>query len=86
MGTINSFQNLLDNIFLPLYEVTIDPSSHPQLHVFLEQVSGNTGIIHRMGYFQPFFLLVDIFHLIISPILKGPITLFLRADRLRILL
>jgi AMP deaminase len=42
MGTINSFQNLLDNIFLPLYEVTVDPASHPQLHVFLEQVSGNT--------------------------------------------
>nr|CAB3459059.1 unnamed protein product [Digitaria exilis] len=40
MGTINSFQNLLDNIFLPLYEVTIDPASHPQLHVFLEQVVG----------------------------------------------
>uniref|UniRef100_A0ACD5WR12 Uncharacterized protein n=1 Tax=Avena sativa TaxID=4498 RepID=A0ACD5WR12_AVESA len=40
MGTINSFQNLLDNIFLPLFEVTVDPSSHPQLHVFLEQVVG----------------------------------------------
>ncbi|KAL6657256.1 hypothetical protein ACP70R_005036 [Stipagrostis hirtigluma subsp. patula] len=40
MGTINSFQNLLDNIFLPLYEVTVDPASHPQLHVFLEQVVG----------------------------------------------
>lgn len=40
MGTINSFQNLLDNIFLPLFEVTVDPASHPQLHVFLQQVSG----------------------------------------------
>ncbi|KAI4968405.1 hypothetical protein ZWY2020_058060 [Hordeum vulgare] len=40
MGTINSFQNLLDNIFLPLFEVTVDPASHPQLHVFLEQVVG----------------------------------------------
>ncbi|ONM61046.1 AMP deaminase [Zea mays] len=40
MGTINSFQNLLDNIFLPLYEVTVDPASHPQLHVFLKQVVG----------------------------------------------
>jgi hypothetical protein len=38
MGIVTSFQNLLDNIFLPLFEVTIDPSSHPQLHVFLKQV------------------------------------------------
>jgi len=38
MGIVTSFQNLLDNIFLPLFEVTIDPASHPQLHVFLKQV------------------------------------------------
>ena len=29
---------MLDNVFLPLFEVTVDPNSHPQLHVFLEQV------------------------------------------------
>uniref|UniRef100_A0A452YWW8 AMP deaminase n=1 Tax=Aegilops tauschii subsp. strangulata TaxID=200361 RepID=A0A452YWW8_AEGTS len=40
MGIVTSFQNLLDNIFLPLFEVTIDPASHPQLHVFLKQVVG----------------------------------------------
>ncbi|KAJ4772712.1 AMP deaminase [Rhynchospora pubera] len=40
MGTVTSFQNLLDNIFLPLFEVTVDPDSHPQLHVFLKQVVG----------------------------------------------
>ncbi|XP_047093993.1 probable AMP deaminase isoform X1 [Lolium rigidum] len=40
MGIVTSFQNLLDNIFLPLFEVTIDPSSHPQLHVLLKQVVG----------------------------------------------
>ncbi|KAF6989783.1 hypothetical protein CFC21_007076 [Triticum aestivum] len=40
MGIVTSFQNLLDNIFLPLFEVTIDPTSHPQLHVFLKQVVG----------------------------------------------
>ncbi|KAJ4816914.1 AMP deaminase [Rhynchospora pubera] len=40
MGTITSFQNLLDNIFLPLFEVTVDPNSHPQLHLFLKQVVG----------------------------------------------
>ncbi|KAF3336965.1 putative AMP deaminase [Carex littledalei] len=40
MGTVTSFQNLLDNIFLPLFEVTVNPDSHPQLHVFLKQVVG----------------------------------------------
>jgi hypothetical protein len=29
---------MLENIFLPLFEATIDPSSHPQLHCFLSQV------------------------------------------------
>ena len=38
MGIVTSFQNILDNIFLPLFEVTVDPDSHPQLHVFLKQV------------------------------------------------
>lgn len=38
MGIVTSFQNILDNIFIPLFEVTINPDSHPQLHVFLKQV------------------------------------------------
>ncbi|GAB2228716.1 hypothetical protein Droror1_Dr00022839 [Drosera rotundifolia] len=40
MGIATSFQNMLDNIFLPLFEVTVDPDSHPQLHLFLQQVVG----------------------------------------------
>ncbi|KAL5722539.1 AMP deaminase [Ranunculus cassubicifolius] len=40
MGTATSFQNIIDNVFIPLFEVTIDPGSHPQLHVFLKQVVG----------------------------------------------
>ncbi|KAK4253294.1 hypothetical protein QN277_010617 [Acacia crassicarpa] len=40
MGIVTSFQNILDNIFIPLFEVTVDPDSHPQLHVFLRQVVG----------------------------------------------
>ncbi|GAU39898.1 hypothetical protein TSUD_04900, partial [Trifolium subterraneum] len=39
-GIVTSFQNILDNIFIPLFEVTVDPNSHPQLHVFLKQVVG----------------------------------------------
>ncbi|KAL7163991.1 hypothetical protein ACSBR2_039990 [Camellia fascicularis] len=40
LGTVTSFQNILDNVFIPLFEVTVDPNSHPQLHVFLMQVVG----------------------------------------------
>ncbi|CAM8930129.1 unnamed protein product [Rhodiola kirilowii] len=40
MGIVTSFQNILDNIFLPLFEVTVNPDSHPQLHLFLKQVVG----------------------------------------------
>ena len=34
-----NFQEMLENIFMPLFEVTIDPRSHPELHLFLEHVS-----------------------------------------------
>ncbi|KAL5553976.1 hypothetical protein UlMin_041377 [Ulmus minor] len=40
MGIVTSFQNILDNLFIPLFEVTIDPNSHPHLHMFLMQVVG----------------------------------------------
>ncbi|KAL4569576.1 hypothetical protein LXL04_025217 [Taraxacum kok-saghyz] len=40
MGTVTSFQNILDNVFIPLFEVSVDPDSHPQLHIFLMQVVG----------------------------------------------
>ncbi len=38
-GLVDNFEQLLDNIFTPLFEVTVDPNSHPQLHLFLKQVS-----------------------------------------------
>ena len=36
-GIIENFEQMLDNIFVPLFEVTKDPASHPQLHLFLKQ-------------------------------------------------
>jgi len=39
-GVIDNFQQMLDNIFEPLFEVTVDPATHPQLHVLLSQVVG----------------------------------------------
>ena len=38
--TLRTFGEMLDNIFFPLFEVTADPSSHPELHLMLQQVVG----------------------------------------------
>ena len=40
---IDNFEQMLRNMFEPLFEVTQDPSSHPQLHVLLGQVSRVAG-------------------------------------------
>lgn len=37
---IQNFGQMIDNIFRPLFEVTIDPTSHPKLHVFLQSCVG----------------------------------------------
>ncbi|KAG8451136.1 hypothetical protein GDO86_003412 [Hymenochirus boettgeri] len=37
---ISHFQEMLENIFLPLFEVTVNPASHPELHLLLEHVDG----------------------------------------------
>lgn len=35
---LSTFQEMLENIFSPLFEVTVDPGSHPELHLFLQHV------------------------------------------------
>eukprot|EP00300_Choanocystis_sp_HF-7_P035577 c495_g1_i2.p1 GENE.c495_g1_i2~~c495_g1_i2.p1 ORF type:complete len:670 (+),score=150.89 c495_g1_i2:23-2011(+) len=37
-GSVANFQQLLDNLFLPLFEATRDPESHPEIHAFLTHV------------------------------------------------
>ncbi|XP_019870896.1 AMP deaminase 2 isoform X2 [Aethina tumida] len=37
---LTNFQEVIDNIFVPLFEVTAKPSSHPELHNFLQYVIG----------------------------------------------
>ncbi|KAI9268906.1 hypothetical protein BDA99DRAFT_435247 [Phascolomyces articulosus] len=37
---VDSFHDIIRNVFEPLFEVTKDPSSHPELHVFLQRVIG----------------------------------------------
>ncbi|KAI7846983.1 hypothetical protein BDC45DRAFT_38185 [Circinella umbellata] len=39
-NVINSFQDMVENIFEPLFEVTKDPSTHPELHILLQRVAG----------------------------------------------
>lgn len=40
MGIVDNFETILVNVFAPLFEVTVDPSSHPDLHVLLTLVVG----------------------------------------------
>ncbi|KAI9909297.1 hypothetical protein PsorP6_014897 [Peronosclerospora sorghi] len=40
LGEVENFQQMLDHIFLPLFEVTRDPSSNVPLHYFLETMVG----------------------------------------------
>ncbi|CAK9290073.1 unnamed protein product [Gordionus sp. m RMFG-2023] len=37
---VSNFEQILNNIFLPLFEATNDPSSHPELYMFLNQIVG----------------------------------------------
>ncbi|UKZ80023.1 AMP deaminase [Trichoderma virens FT-333] len=39
-GLMESFDQVITNVFQPLFEVTKDPSSHPKLHIFLQRVVG----------------------------------------------
>ncbi|KAM3469119.1 hypothetical protein MY8738_010168 [Beauveria namnaoensis] len=39
-GLMDSFEQVIKNLFQPLFEVTKDPASHPKLHVFLQRVIG----------------------------------------------
>ncbi|KAF2831548.1 AMP deaminase [Ophiobolus disseminans] len=39
-GLMENFQQVIVNVFQPLFEVTRDPTSHPKLHIFLQRVIG----------------------------------------------
>ncbi|OJJ46327.1 hypothetical protein ASPZODRAFT_133366 [Penicilliopsis zonata CBS 506.65] len=39
-GMMENFEQVIANVFRPLFEVTQDPSSHPKLHIFLQRVVG----------------------------------------------
>ncbi|CRK19706.1 hypothetical protein BN1708_000371, partial [Verticillium longisporum] len=39
-GLMDTFEQVVKNVFQPLFEVSQDPSSHPKLHIFLQRVIG----------------------------------------------
>jgi AMP deaminase len=39
-GLMDNFEQVVKNIFQPLFEVTQNPASHPNLHIFLQRVIG----------------------------------------------
>uniref|UniRef100_A0A8D8X5P7 AMP deaminase n=1 Tax=Cacopsylla melanoneura TaxID=428564 RepID=A0A8D8X5P7_9HEMI len=52
---INNFQEILQNIFKPLFEATNDPSSHPNLHKFLQYVIGFDSVDDESKPENPLF-------------------------------
>lgn len=50
-----NFQQILDNIFLPLLEVTARPSSHPELHQFLQYIIGFDSVDDESKPENPLF-------------------------------
>ncbi|XP_022172918.1 AMP deaminase 2 isoform X2 [Myzus persicae] len=51
---LDNFQQLLDNVFLPLFEATNDPNSHPELHRFLQHVVGFDSVDDESKPENPF--------------------------------
>ncbi|KAF9448708.1 AMP deaminase [Macrolepiota fuliginosa MF-IS2] len=39
-GSVQTFEDIVFNVFQPLFEVTKDPRTHPELHIFLQRVVG----------------------------------------------
>ncbi|XP_049863702.1 AMP deaminase 2 isoform X3 [Schistocerca gregaria] len=52
---MDNFQEILNNIFLPLFEATNDPNSHPELHRFLQYVIGFDSVDDESKPENPLF-------------------------------
>lgn len=52
---VTSFQEILDNIFLPLFEATNEPDKHPELHRFLQYVIGFDSVDDESKPENPLF-------------------------------
>ncbi|KAG8193644.1 hypothetical protein JTE90_024008 [Oedothorax gibbosus] len=52
---VNNFQEILENIFMPLFEATNNPSSHPELYMFLKYVTGFDSVDDESKPENPMF-------------------------------
>lgn len=52
---MENFEQMLENLFLPLFEVTNNPNSHPELHVFLHYVTGFDSVDDESKHENPLF-------------------------------
>lgn len=48
-GMLNSFQQMLDNIFAPIWDASMYPERHPFLNYFLHHVSGFDSVDNESG-------------------------------------
>lgn len=51
--TIGTFYDIMRNLFEPLFEVLVNPKSHPKLHVFLQRVVGFDSVDDELKQDRP---------------------------------
>ncbi|XP_054168419.1 AMP deaminase 2-like [Oppia nitens] len=54
-GLFENFEQMLENLFLPLFEATNSPNSHPELHCFLQYVIGFDSVDDESKHENPLF-------------------------------
>ena len=54
-SALENFEQMLENIFMPLFEVTNDPASHPELYVLLLYVIGFDSVDDESKHENPMF-------------------------------
>jgi AMP deaminase len=52
---VDNFQDILKNIFEPLFEATVRPSLHPELNIWLQYVSGFDSVDDESKHENPMF-------------------------------
>lgn len=53
-GNVSNFQQIMHNLFNPLYQVSLNPLSDPKLHVFLQRVVGFDSVDDESKLDRPF--------------------------------
>jgi len=46
---VSNFEQLLSNVFLPLFEATVNPQAHLNIHKFLQFVSMRLAVLFPCG-------------------------------------